>query len=153
MDRQSRTTVGYLGSEPLGEDRFGQALERANGVAVEAITEADAASDRRDAIDCLVCSHGEGVDGVALLETVRAQDRRLPVVLIAGPADASVSSSGPGITGNGRATHKPRSTPRARSPRTDPKAITPTIATARAPTDATAHVEPSRETGRAGYAR
>lgn len=83
-DHTSTIQLLYFASSLDDEDNFHQTLKRQSNISVVVATQIEAALDRiAEGIDCVVVSHGRGVDGVTILETVRDCHPDIPVVLLA----------------------------------------------------------------------
>lgn len=82
----------FVVDDPGGEEEFRQALERQSDISVIVTTGLEATLNHlTEGVDCVVVSHGRGIDGVAVLETVREHYPDLPVVLLA-PNDGIIAS-------------------------------------------------------------
>ncbi|HET7322740.1 MAG TPA: PAS domain-containing protein, partial [Halococcus sp.] len=94
MSQNHRTSVQllFVVDDPGDEDEYRQALERFSDISVLVTTELEATLNHlAEGVDCVVVSHGGGIDGVAVLETVREHHPDLPVVLLA-PDDGIIAS-------------------------------------------------------------
>lgn len=81
------TRLLYVGAPPTAWSEYRQALERERTVSPVEVHDSEAALDRIDeGVDVVVCHHGNGIDALTLLRTVRAREPALPVVII-GPDD------------------------------------------------------------------
>jgi PAS domain S-box-containing protein len=91
MSGTQRPPVGLLLVSGGGTNATRATLDAQPEFAVSAVSPAEVPS-RLDAVDCVVAVHGDGVDGVDVLERVRAHRPELPVVLVADADDGSVVS-------------------------------------------------------------
>jgi PAS domain S-box-containing protein len=86
MTHNHRTSIRllYVADNAGGEDEFHQVLDQQSDISVIAATGMEMTLDHlAEGVDCVVVSHGQGINGITVLETVREHYPDLPVVLLA----------------------------------------------------------------------
>jgi PAS domain S-box-containing protein len=84
MTQNHRTSIRllYVADDAGGEDEFHQVLDQQSAISIIAATGMEMTLDHlAEGVDCVVVSHGQGINGITVLETVREHYPDLPVVL------------------------------------------------------------------------